>query len=128
MSKSRPDQVKLVGRISVDLADVMNRRRFEEVTRMKLNYCSVEGSIVFGIVLLNKRDSNLSVKDLDRSAFTYDFCYFSDYFSLNPINRMMIEESINGNYLGKNNNNNKGSDNLHLQKHDNHLANKQLKK
>ena len=70
VSKSRPDQVKLVGRISVDLADVLNRRRFEEVSRMKLNYCSVEGSIVFGISLLNKRDSNLSVKDLDRSAFT----------------------------------------------------------
>ncbi len=29
VSKSRPDQVKLVGRISVDLAEVLNRRRFD---------------------------------------------------------------------------------------------------
>jgi hypothetical protein len=68
-----------------------------------MNYCSVEGSIVFGITLLNKRESNLSVKDLDRSAFTYFFCSidYRDYFSLNPINRMMIEESISsGNFVG----------------------------
>ena len=71
VSKSRPDQVKLVGRISVDLAEVLNKKRFSEVTQMQLNYCSVEGSIVFSVCLLNKRDSNLSVKDLDRSAFTY---------------------------------------------------------
>ena len=41
VSKSRPDQVKLVGRISVDLAEILNRRRFEELSRPKLNYCSV---------------------------------------------------------------------------------------
>jgi hypothetical protein len=90
VSKSRPDQVKLVGRVSVDLAEVLNRDRFQEIERIRLNYCSVEGSIVFGIKLLNKRESNLSVKDLDRSAFTYFFHRFRDYFSLNPINRIMI--------------------------------------
>ena len=41
VSKSRPDQVKLVGRISVDLAEILNRRRFEELSQLKLNYCSV---------------------------------------------------------------------------------------
>lgn len=75
VSKSRPDQVKLVGRVSVDLADVLNRSRYSEMTQMKLNYCSVEGSIMLSIHLLNKRDSNLSVRDLDRSAFTYVIYY-----------------------------------------------------
>ncbi len=55
VSKSRPDQVKLVGRISVDLADILNRKRYSELTHIKLNYCSVEGSILFNVNLLNKR-------------------------------------------------------------------------
>lgn len=28
VSKSRPDQIKLVGRISIDLADIVNKNRF----------------------------------------------------------------------------------------------------
>lgn len=59
-----------MGRVSVDLADVLNKGRYAEMAQMKLNYCSVEGSVMFSIHLINKRDSNLSVRDLDRSAFT----------------------------------------------------------
>ena len=72
-SKSRPDQTKLVGRISIDLADIINNHKYANFQELKMNYCSVDGSLTFKINFLNQRDCNLSIKDLDRSSFTYIF-------------------------------------------------------
>ena len=41
VSKSRPDQNKLVGRVTIDLAKVINVSMYEEPTEFKLNFCSV---------------------------------------------------------------------------------------
>lgn len=31
VSKSRPDQVKLVGRVSIDLAEIINKKKFADI-------------------------------------------------------------------------------------------------
>jgi hypothetical protein len=36
ISKSRPDQVKLVGRVNVDLAEVINLNKFDSISTAKL--------------------------------------------------------------------------------------------
>lgn len=53
ISKSRPDQVKLVGRVAVDLADVLNSKTFENITTLQLEYCSVEASMKFCVKSLS---------------------------------------------------------------------------
>lgn len=64
LSKSRPDQVKLVGRVSVNLADILNhnlnsdginsndnnsnnQHPYSTLTPYKLTYCSVNADIKF---------------------------------------------------------------------------------
>ncbi len=49
ISKSRPDQIKLVGRVAVDLADVLNATAYSSLTTAPLEYCSVDASINFTI-------------------------------------------------------------------------------
>ena len=49
ISKSRPDQIKLVGRVVVDLADVLNANCFENMSTAQLEYCSVEATVNFSI-------------------------------------------------------------------------------
>lgn len=49
ISKSRPDQIKLVGRVVVDLADVLNGNSFDKLTTAQLEYCSVEATVNFSI-------------------------------------------------------------------------------
>lgn len=36
ISKSRPDQIKLVGRVAIDLADVLNSNSFDKLTSTQL--------------------------------------------------------------------------------------------
>lgn len=36
ISKSRPDQIKLVGRVAIDLADVLNMNSFDQLTTTQL--------------------------------------------------------------------------------------------
>lgn len=59
ISHSRPDQVKLVGRVVVDLAEIANSRNFESVATCKLMYCSVDADISFRAKLTRSLDSNL---------------------------------------------------------------------
>jgi hypothetical protein len=49
VSKSRPDQIKLVGRVSIDLAEVLNFKKFHTMTSLILEYCSVEATIDFKV-------------------------------------------------------------------------------
>jgi len=46
VSKSRPDQNKLVGRVAIDLAKIVNFDMYGQPTEFKLNFCSVQGSII----------------------------------------------------------------------------------
>lgn len=41
ISRSRPDQNKLVGRVNVDLGKVINVGMYESPTEFKLNFCSI---------------------------------------------------------------------------------------
>jgi hypothetical protein len=69
VSKSRPDQNKLVGRVNIDLGKVANVGMYEEPTEFKLNFCSIEGSLVMQFRPLEQRLTTLTVQDLDKSSF-----------------------------------------------------------
>lgn len=48
-----PDEEKVVGRVSVDLADVINNKAFEEPKKHPLEFCSVKNSTLkFAVVSL----------------------------------------------------------------------------
>lgn len=51
ISKSRQDQVKLVGRVTLDLAELANRGTYEQLQTHRLSYCSVDGEISFSAVM-----------------------------------------------------------------------------
>ena len=61
ISNSRPDQVKLVGRISVDLSEVANNNSYSEITPFNLKYCSVEADVSFQVKLSRSIESNLQL-------------------------------------------------------------------
>ena len=69
ISKSRPDQIKLVGRVAIDLADVLNANSFDKLTISQLEYCSVEASLSFFIKSVSIKESTMHVSELDRSSF-----------------------------------------------------------
>lgn len=69
VSKSRPDQNKLVGRVTVDLAKIINVQMYAEPTEFKLNFCSVDASLVMQFMLVEQKLTTLKVQDLDRSSF-----------------------------------------------------------
>ena len=69
VSKSRPDQNKLVGRVTIDLAKVLNVEMYAEPTEFKLNFCSVEGCLTLQFFALEQKLTSLTVNDLDRSSF-----------------------------------------------------------
>ena len=54
ISKSRPDQVKLVGRVTIDLADASNYNTYANEKNFKLMYCAIDASISFKVALTNK--------------------------------------------------------------------------
>lgn len=60
VSKSRPDQVKLVGRVSIDLADLSNDAIsiFAQLAAYRLTYCSVNADITFRAEMTEKQLSN----------------------------------------------------------------------
>lgn len=71
ISNSRPDQVKLVGRVVIDLSEIANSNKYSSVTTSKLMYCSVDADISFSLRLARSIESNLELNDLDRSSFRY---------------------------------------------------------
>lgn len=70
ISKSKPDQVKLVGRVTIDLAKVINVGMYSSLTEFKLNFCSVEGSLILLMRTIAKNLTNLTVNDLDKSSYS----------------------------------------------------------
>jgi hypothetical protein len=69
ISNSRPDQIKLVGRVLIDLSNVANNNALAEIANFKLMYCSVEADISFKVRLARSLDSNLQLNELDKSSF-----------------------------------------------------------
>lgn len=49
ISSSRPDEVKLVGRVVIDLSNIANSKILEELSTFKLMYCSVDADITFKV-------------------------------------------------------------------------------
>jgi hypothetical protein len=46
MTKSHPDQPKLVGRVSIDLAILLNDGKYTTPTEFPLQFCSVNASLL----------------------------------------------------------------------------------
>lgn len=59
ISARRPDQQKLVGRITIDLLKVMKKEYYNELERHKLDYCSVNANVKFSMKFMGKRISNI---------------------------------------------------------------------
>ena len=55
MSKSSPDKAKLVGRLTIDLANILNHNILKGVQEKPLEYCSVNGFLAFSIAFINKK-------------------------------------------------------------------------
>jgi hypothetical protein len=53
-SKSRADQSKLVGRVTIDLASILNEGLYTESTEFPLQFCSVNASLLMSFHLLDK--------------------------------------------------------------------------
>lgn len=69
ISKSRQDQVKLIGRVTIDLAELANRQQSQQQRTHKLAYCSVDAELTFSANMKSKQLTNLGQQDLDRSSF-----------------------------------------------------------
>ena len=69
VSKNRPDQNKLVGRVTIDLAKIINFDMYGQPTEFKLNFCSVQGSIILQFNVIDQKLTTKKVQDLDRSSF-----------------------------------------------------------
>jgi hypothetical protein len=54
ISKSRPEQPKLVGRVTLDLAALINNNLYPTVTEFPLQFCSVNASIRASFKLIEK--------------------------------------------------------------------------
>ena len=69
VSKARPDQIKLVGRVALDLSKVANQDAFSTLDTHPLSYCSVQGQITFSVAMKASKLTNKSLQDLDRSSY-----------------------------------------------------------
>lgn len=69
ISKRRPDQQKLVGRITIDLAQIANSTGYRSLQEHQLEYCSVDAFIVFKGKLFGKKLSSTSPENFDQDSF-----------------------------------------------------------
>lgn len=54
VSKNRPDQPKLVGRVTVDLANILNNDFYALPTEFPLLFCSVNASLLLSFKVVEK--------------------------------------------------------------------------
>ena len=66
-SKSTPDQSKLVGRVTIDLANILNDHLYTEFTEFPLQFCSVNACLVMAFKVLEQVETELSVSELEMS-------------------------------------------------------------
>ncbi len=53
-SKNRPDQSKLVGRVTIDLATILNDDIYSQPTELALQFCSVNAFLVISFRTIEK--------------------------------------------------------------------------
>ena len=70
MSKKRPDQQKLVGRITVDLAEIANQKKYLLPEKYDLEYCSVNAQIMFTAKVCGKKASGNAPEKFDKDSFS----------------------------------------------------------
>lgn len=70
VSNSRPNDPKLVGRVVVDLSVVANSNYYYQYAVHPLEYCSVEATITFKVLLKAWQPTALTLKDLERSEIS----------------------------------------------------------
>ena len=87
VSKSRPDQNKLVGRVTIDLAKVINVGMYADPTEFRLNFCSIEGSLIMQFATQEQKLTSMSIQNLDRSSFI-------DYISQSALKTQPKNHSI----------------------------------
>lgn len=63
-SKSRADQSKLVGRVTIDLALLLNENSYTEATDFPLQFCSVNASLLMAFKIVEKVESEVSISEL----------------------------------------------------------------
>ena len=61
----------MVGRVSVDLADVLNNKAYEEPQKHKLAYCSVrDATLKFSVVCSKAEKTDLKPHEFDMEEFS----------------------------------------------------------
>jgi hypothetical protein len=70
LSNSRPNEPKLVGRVTLELSSVANQTAFQQVKQYPLEFCSVDATISFKVILKDSLPTNLPVSDLERSDYS----------------------------------------------------------
>lgn len=66
ISTRKPGEEKLVGRVAVDLAEVLNKGTFSKEEARELSFCSIKGStLTFRVLPLWRRPSPLKQVELD---------------------------------------------------------------
>ena len=70
ISNRRPDQGKLVGRMPINLAQVINEGVYETPHMYKLEYCSINAHVKFDAKFLSKRISHTPPDKYDVDSFS----------------------------------------------------------
>ena len=70
ISNRRPDQQKLVGRMSINLSQVVNEGLYSTPHIYKLEYCSINAHVSFEAKFLGKKASNTPIDKFDHDSFT----------------------------------------------------------
>lgn len=85
ISKKRPDQHKLVGRLTVDLAEIANQIKYSTPEKYDLEYCSVNASIIFSAKLCGKKVSLKNPENFDRDSFSDYQSFLAHHPNLNNL-------------------------------------------
>ena len=95
ISKSRKDQMKLIGRVKMDLADLMSNDSYVKLKSYKLSYCSVDAELVLSAALTAKELTNMHPNHLDISSFRYSSSHLATISASTPLTiRMSTQNQI----------------------------------
>lgn len=70
ISNRRPEQMKLVGRIPIDLGQIANTEHYSTLRGYKLEYCSVDAHVIFKGKFMGKKLSTTPPERFDRDSFS----------------------------------------------------------
>ena len=70
LSNRRPDQPKLVGRLNIDLSQIINEGMYATPHIYKLEYCSINAHVSFDAKFLGKKMSNTPIEKFDHDSIT----------------------------------------------------------